>query len=922
MENASTENTGTENESQGWILDGKLTPPAPVVSLVERVAALRVLDEGAGARLTLLVSPPGFGKTTLLAQWMQGLRARGLAAGWVSMDEGDCEPLQLLSCMTLALARGGVDMGGLEKSARQDLAEIPVGAALSTFLGQIGGTAGRVTLILDDFHRGQSRDVNAFMDTLVARAPRNLQLVIGTRERPSFGLASLRAQGLLQEIGADTLTFRREEACGIFDDLMTSGLIDGADVDRLVTSTEGWAVALQLARLWLGDDRNRVGAIEEFSGRTADVADYLAEQVFNTLGPEDQNFLLETAILERVNGDLANAVTGRDDCWDLLARLEKLNVLLVPLDSERRWFRYHHLFRDFLEDQLRRRPGNRIPDLHRAASRWFVNEGQTGEAVRHANLAGDPERVAEIIENAGGWHMVVVSGAGRSRAILRGLSEDLFFQYPRIGIARAYLHIKDGELAESHALMDALRIRTDDFTNVKRQPDKVRRDAWAIGLVLEGYEDRWTTPSALDRLRAVENDLKADDDLALGLLFEAQCVASLRMGEVDHIPALAARAIRHMRAAGTIAGLNYARFHMGLGQTFKGDLREAEATLQEASRTAAENFGAESTQQAIADVLLAHVVYIRGDVDEARRQLRSSLAFIEDHDSWFDILVTGYDVGSSLALLDAPSGDGFDAALAILARGEITARNRGLGNLDSFLKGRRLRLLMRGGAVGTAADFARSLDFPFRLGAWREHPHLWRSHHEMGKGLIGFHLSQGAVSRARDVVADIRASATSGGRRLHLIQALLMEALVERQAGRGDEAFDALLMAATMAMPEGAVRLFLDEGAAMETLIRQGLRSHRDALAVRSLHQNFLTGLLAAFEEGRAPAVPSGPELSPREMEVVVELAQGHSNKAIARTLDMTENTVKFHLKNIYAKLGVEKRGMAVAEARRLNLVF
>ncbi|RMF08580.1 MAG: hypothetical protein D6763_09670 [Alphaproteobacteria bacterium] len=901
-------------DEQSWIFDAKLAPPAPLVSLVERPDLIGALECATEARLTLVVSPPGFGKTTLLTQWVDIVRSSGRTAGWVAMDEGDSDPMQLLACMILALARAGADMGELEKTAKQELAEVPLSAALAAFMVKMGQLSGPVVLILDDFHRGQSAELNAFMDLLLQRAPRNFHLVIASRERPTLTLTSLRAQGLVREIGPDAMKFSAAEARRIFGDM-----INDTEADRLVARTEGWAVALQLARLWLVDDTSRVEAIEQFSGRNADVADYLTEQVFSTLDPDLQDFLLDTSILERVSGDLANAVTGRGDCWELLVRLERLNVLLIPLDAERRWFRYHLLFRDFLEDQLQRRRPQRVAHLHRAASDWFAREGLVVEAARHAGLAGDNERVAEIIEDAGGWQLIIFGGVGRARSLLRNLPHDLLLDYPAIGLARVYLYVKDGDLRQAHALYEAIRTRTDDFKAVVRKADRVRRDAWVIKLLLEGYEDKWTSPKDVERLQDYARELAPDDDIGQGFIYEARCVANLRIGAVEEVPDLAVNAIRHMRAAGSVPGLNYARFHKGLGEMFKGRLGAAEATLQDAQATAIENFGQESTQTAIIDVIMANVLYYRDELDEARRRVAGSLDFIEDHDAWFDIFVSGYDTASSLAFLDG----GLEAAFAVLKRGEETVRRRGLDNLEVFLTGKRLRFLVRAGNISQAAELARSLDFPFRLGAWRDQPQRWRAHHEMGIALAKFHLAQGSPSQAREVIDDLKAAARSGGRWLHWAEASIMEALVARFSGQSDMAFEALVAALDIVMPERASRLFRDEGAAMETLLRQTLRTHRDALVVRSLHHSFLNRLIADFEAERAASGQDGADavLSPRELEVLTELAQGYSNKQIARALDMTENTVKFHLKNIYAKLGVDKRGLAVVEARNRNLI-
>jgi len=894
------------------VYEAKLIPPIPMVSLVDRANLGAELDNCADGRICLVVAPPGYGKSTLLSQWARGRKKQKGVVGWLSLDEGDRDPSQFLTCMILSLTAAGANLGDLEKSAKQGLEEVPLNAALSSFLVEIGRQKQPVTLILDDYHRAEGKAVNAVVDFIAERAPLSFHLVISSRERPALALASLKAQGLVREVCADHLRFTPPDASHIFE-----GLLGEADVASLVARTEGWAVALQLARLWLSDDVSRVSEIERFSGRMADMADYLAEQVFSALPDEVQDFLLHTSILERVNGDLANAVTGRTDCWELLGELEKLNVLLVPLDGERRWYRYHLLFREYLEDQLRRRSTDKVRELHLIASQWFEEHHDLVAAARHARLSEDHDRVARIIEDAGGWQMVILGGAGRARAFLLDLPHELLFAYPRLGLARAYLHIKDGEIAEARALVDRLVEHTDQFESVIRNARDVKRDAWLINLVLEGYEDKWTTFQDIERLEGMGDNLDPDDDIAHGVLLEARCVAGLRVGAIEPVPALAASAIHHMRRAGSVAGLNYARFHMGLAETMRTRLRAAEATLRDAERTAVENYGQESTQTAIADVLLAQVQYLRNQTDAAAARIGPALEFIEDHDAWFDVFVSGYAVGASCAFLEG----GLEAALKVLERGEATMRQRGLENLGPFLKGKRLRLMVRAGAIAEAAARARALDFPFRMGAWRERPHIWRSHHETGVALAHLSLAQGAPGQAREVLDDIKAAAEGGGRSLHLAEVLLLEAMTDRLAGNPEAAFEHLIGAIDIIMPDGGERLILDQGPPMEMLLRQTLRTQRDALSIRSLHQNIIADVVSQFEAARG-AKTNGDAMSPREIEVLVELAQGYSNKQIARVLDMTENTVKFHLKNIYAKMGVEKRAQAVAEARARDLIL
>lgn len=895
-----------------WLAAAKVTPPPSSAALVDRPAAREALDHGLSLRLTLVIAPAGFGKTTLLGQWRADLAERGILAGWLSPDEDEGDPLQLLSSLTLALGIAGVAVGELEKMAAQSFVDIPPAAALGSFLSTIARDGRPVVLILDDYQRVGSRAADQMVSQILARCPENLHLVLSSRERPELPLAGFKAQGQVQELGVEHLRFTAADARPLF-----AGKLDPAAADRLVDRTEGWGVALQLARLWLDGAGAGADLGASFSGRSADLADYLAEQVFNDLPPEAQQVLLETAVCERINGDLANALTGRTDCWDILARLHRLNALLLPLDGERRWLRCHLLFREFLLETLARRDGARIPELHLAASRWFEAQGLGVEAVRHARMSGDYARVAGLVASLGGWELVLFGGIGTLRSVLRGLPVEAFRRHPTLRIARTYLHIKDGQLGDARAVFH----NGDEPVELAPGEDayRIQRDLIIIGGLIDGYEDRWVSRADLDRLRAIRDRLDPADHLGIGCYWETICVAALRVGDSAAVEEAAIHAVREMRAASSILGLNYAHFHLGQVQLVTGRLREAEATLREALVTAEENFGTDSGQKAIADVLLAGVLYLMGDVKAAAMHLSASLPHVEAHDSWFDILAAGYEAAAWITLLR----EGPASALDQLDRGTETARRRGLNHLRPLLQALRVMLHLRAGQPDHAAAAALDPDFQFTHGAWRREPGIWRAHHLSGLARAGLDLVEGRPGDALAVLDDLRQAAEAGGRALHLAEIAVAEALTCRMMGRHDAALARLGDALRGGMGQGAVRLFLDHGQAMEGLLRQALRQQREEQA-DSLMKTQITSLLEALRQERTtPRSASGAEhgMSGRELEVLAELAHGYSNKEIARALDMTENTVKFHLKNIYAKLGVDKRGAAVARARQLMLV-
>src|SRR5271165_6551228 len=404
------------------LLETKLYVPRSRRGLVPRPRLSEMLDRGTALKLTLVSAPAGFGKTTLLTEWLAAaatVPAGGRLVAWLSLDRGDNDPASFWTYVIAALRTVAPGVGESALSLLQASQPAPVEAVLTTLLNDLGAIAADIVLVLDDYHVIDAREVQEEMAFLLDHLPAGLHVVIASRADPALPLARWRARGELAEIRAAGLRFTPSEAAAYLNEMM--GLqLTARDVAALEGRTEGWIAALQLAALSMQGREDVAGFIAGFAGDDRYVVDYLAEEVLQRQPDRVQAFLLQTSILGRLSGPLCDAVTGQGGGKAMLEALDRGNLFLVPLDDRRQWYRYHHLFADVLQARLLDERPDQVPDLHRRASAWYEQNGEPQVAIGHALAAEDFGRAADLVELA-----IPAMRSNRQEATVRGWLEVL-----------------------------------------------------------------------------------------------------------------------------------------------------------------------------------------------------------------------------------------------------------------------------------------------------------------------------------------------------------------------------------------------------------------------------------------------------------------------------------------------------------------
>lgn len=857
---------------------------------VPRPRLFHRLDRGARGPLTLVSAPTGFGKTTLVADWLAS-RWSGPSA-WVSLDTGDNAPGLFWAYVGVALDRCGTPISTDLLPLIFSPVPPPEGAVVARLIRALEGLEQDVVLALDDFHEIDRPEVHRAVAELVERAPRRLHLVILSRAELPFAVGRLRARGLLVEVGADDLRFDENEAVAFFRERVGAP-VSPAAAEGLTARTEGWIAGLQLAALSVRDSEDVESVASAFSGDHPHVAELLVEEVLDRQDPAVRTFLLRTAILDRFCGELCDAVTGESGSGERLRELRRRQLFLVDLDSEGQWYRWHHLFGEMLRARLARSEPGALRGLHRRAGAWFADQGLLDEAVQHALLADDPEWAADVVER--GWRtMDRRFRSGTWLAWAQALPPSELRRRPvlSMGVGWALMDVGRIDEAEPHLARAARWVEA---------PGDMPEPRIAAARDFESLPG--TLAAAQAYLAHARGDLEAteaharralellpdDDPFYRGIPAVTVGLAHWARGELDAAYRRFAEGLEAFRLAGNGAFVHSALYVLGEIRLEQGFLDDALRHFDDALRLDSSDADrGEEVRYARADVLLE-----RGRVAEAAEVLEA-VASVDGPDARgaavrATLAAARGDLAKAVGILDDVLSQRLDA--------DRIARRRPL-------EARRARWLAEAGRFDEAERWAAGLPDPGS--------HRPDERHALAElRLRRLEAGRGDAREVAALVDACRADARADPAPRRQVTAALLQARLH--ALRGDAA------AARRALGEA-----LDRGAGEELVatVRESGRPLGDLLrtAVASEPR------WSAFGEAVPRRAGSGPPdhplrtlLTRREFEVLQLIREGLRNKEIAARLFISPSTVKRHIANVYAKMGVSHRTAAVAEMERLE---
>lgn len=889
------------------LLSTKLHIPLARPKTVVRPRLTERLDAGMHRKLSVVSASAGYGKTTLISEWA---RRCGRQIAWLSLDEGDNDPARFFAYLSAALKFAGPKFEGAAFGLQQSPMPVPIESLMASLLEEIGLISDPFNLVFDDYHVIRDGTIEKMVAYLIEYMPPQMHLVIATREEPRLPLARWRVRDQLTELQTAELRFSREEAAEFMSN--TTGLtLSPADIGVLESRTEGWVAALQLASLSLRGLENPAAFIRSFSGNHAYVVDYLLEEVFQRLSGDIQTFLLSTSILDRLCGPLCESVLGsRTDgesdaltvsAQHMLEHLEAANLFIVPLDNERRWYRYHQLFAELLQKRLQDSAASKdqhgrddVAELHTRASLWYEEEGMELQAFQHAVATADTGRAARLLE---GERMPLLFRGAVAPVLswLHSLPVEEMDARPSLWVMYASALLMTGQMNEARRKLEAGESALQNAEADERSLDLIGHIASIRAtLAVSAHEAETILAESLRALECLHPDnlpVRASAIWTLGYAYQLQ--GDRRSAGKAYAEAFSlSRSIGHPMIAMMAA--------LGLGMIQEGDnrLHEAEETYFNVLKWAGEPQPPAACE---AHLGLARISYEWNDLDRAAQHAEMSIRLAKRFDQ-SDRVVAGQVV---LAQIKLAQGEAAEAE-SILAKAEQNARYQNFDNQRPAIAAVQVLTLLRRGNRDEAAHLARKQKERYSL--------------------IRVLLSQGEADAALKELEPLEQEAEEMGWEDRQLKIKILKAAVLEACGDRPRAVEQLKAALTLARTGGHLRSFIDEGLPLYRLLC--LAAENSAIAEE------VAGLRVAFEDEALPvykpinaayaeksSAPLIEPLSERELEVLRLIAQGLSNQEISERLFIALSTVKGHNRVIFDKLQVKRRTEAVALARERGLL-
>jgi LuxR family maltose regulon positive regulatory protein len=901
------------SEKLPLLLATKVLPPRLPAGLIDRPRLFDLVTQAENRRLTVIKAPAGFGKTSLAITWLNRLRASGARVAWLSLDDADDEPARFIHHLAQSLRHACSSVGASAIGLTAETSLVPAHSIMSTLINELAEVEDEVCLFLDDYHLISLPAIHDAMSFFIANAPSHVHVIVCTRADPALPLARLRAQNELLEVDASTLRFNFDETQR-FVERECPGRLATSSVKSLYATTEGWAAALRISASVLSREEPRPGwELSVPSGASRPFAAYL-EDMLRRLPDDMVAFMLRTAILDRLTAPLCQAVTGVKASQSMLEAIAARQLLLEPMDLEGHWFRYHPLLGEYLRQRLGTQSGDELADLHRRACRWYASQEMWTDAVRHAIAAGDTEEAITLIANCA---MALV----KKGDLLTLLGWQRHFP--------AYLMRGQVEVTLAIAWGMALAMRFDDALVML---DAIGRDV-TVDATPEHDNIRWECQAIRSVVTALQDDPQTALTMAQGCLdrpstdiWTTNVVSNVvrfghwKAGNLEDLYATPWIPYSIEEDQRNVFSSVYRLCLLGLAEMQQMHFALAERYFVESARLAEYHAGPQSASAALCAPMIAQIRYEEGRLDEAEALIVDLMPVVN-----VAVMVDGVLIAYLLLVRIAASRANTEQAYSLLDQAQTLGYAHQWDRLIAVALVERTRLYLAEGRMTEASACVVQLE---RLAAAYLSPRRSNSEEIANYCAVGAAFVAMAHNRMQDAVALLNKVLQSLENRhsdyhaLRVRTAIAVAWLGANERARAVEVFRDVMK---VAAPAGVYRTILDQGPEIGTLlhaVREDTRCTAQTKELLAYIDHLLEGWRARYQpESRQIPGAERESLSARERNILELIAEGQSNKEIARTLGIAPETVKSHVKSIFMKLAVDKRAHAVARAQVLGLV-
>ena len=896
-----------------WLMRSKAHPARQRVEVLQRPSLVKQLDGCLDATLSLVCAPAGYGKSTLYADWRNKLLRDNVKACWLSLDQDDNDAFQLLTYIAYSLYEGGVDFSAAGITEKFHSGDLSARTLLNIIQRAIESEDQKTVVIFDNFENLNEETIDRVIQPLLTYAPANLHVAVASRDDRRLKVAKLETEGLALRLPARSLNFTVDELRLFFEDYLPAETIE--EIRRL---TEGWPVAVQMLKSSVKADRDIDRVLANMTSSSSVITTYLSEQILSGLDSNLQNFLMDISLMDGISCELADYLREADDSKTLFDACHTLSALVSPVEQVGNTWRLHPLFREYLQHKLSFAYPDRTSALHLRAADWFAGKGNLVRAVRHAVQGRRPRRAVEIIEQLGGVILWLREGLTRLRTALGLLDENSISTSPRITAIRCILDIREGQIYQArkryNAMLERYRHTQDGFARADRQ--RIDHEIMLVESLLACYEGKMQSEQFCSRFTQNISRIDRNDHASLGYHHNLLCFAYAQRGMLREARYHAGEATREYRLLGSYYGEAYINFHLGDISFAEGNSEQARSSYQAGLNLCRRHFNDDMSLKLFAKVLMAELNY---ELNQLRGMSNTAVSIarqLEEREAWFDIYAAGYTTASNVEF----ARHGIDAADAILTRSLSYAGKQKLERLINLLLFQRMDLLLRANLDEEAQRAFK--DSGLQLENYRnpgQSDIAWRERHAAVHAIILLQMREKNYEEALAALSCFSRHAQSSGHLKPNLRYEILKSMAYRGKNDYASAFKHLEQALRLSASSGFVRSFIDAGSELHELLQLYMISPEYASPPPKYRQQ--AEIIANYFSAAGESDTGDELLSKRENEVLKYLAQGLSNKLIARNISISENTIRFHLKNIYQKLQVHNRLQAITAARERKII-